>query len=88
MSFWRSSAKASEALVLGSSISKSQAVTKFNMDGTTTANQHCLDTLGDRLAGIAGGRYSNFVPATVRLRGLSHALERSRPGQDADGRSS
>jgi hypothetical protein len=86
MSFWRSSAKASEALALGSSISKSQAVT--NMDGTTTANQHCLDTLGYRLAGIAGGRYSNFVPATVRLRELSHALERSRPGQDADGRSS
>jgi hypothetical protein len=40
MSFWRRSAKASEALALGSSISKSQAVTKFNIDGTITANQH------------------------------------------------
>ena len=67
MSFWRSSAKASEALSLAESIHKSQAMIELSMDGTIiTANQNFLDAIGYRLEEITGKPYRKFVPASVR----------------------
>jgi len=67
MSFWRSAAKARDALAQADAIGKSQAVIEFNMDGTIIgANQNFLKTVGYALGEIQGKHHSMFVDPSAR----------------------
>jgi methyl-accepting chemotaxis protein len=67
MSFWRSDAKARDALAQADAIGRSQAVIEFNMDGTIlTANENFLDAMGYKLSDIAGKPHAMFVEPGVR----------------------
>src|SRR4249920_1813760 len=55
MTFWRSAAKARDALAQADAIGRSQAVIEFGMDGTIlTANENFLAAMGYRLSDIVG----------------------------------
>jgi methyl-accepting chemotaxis protein len=67
MAFWRSAAKARDALAQADAIGKSQAVIEFGMDGTIlSANENFLNAMGYRLSDIVGKRHAMFVEPGVR----------------------
>jgi len=67
MTFWRSAAKARDALAQADAIGRSQAVIEFGMDGTIlTANENFLGAMGYRLSDIVGKRHAMFVEPSVR----------------------
>ena len=75
MSFWRSAAKARDALAQADAIGKSQAVIEFNMDGTiVTANENFLDAMGYKLSEIVGKRHAMFVEPGLRDSGEYRAF--------------
>ena len=88
MTFWRSAAKARDALAQADAIGRSQAVIEFGMDGTIlTANENFLDAMGYRLAEIAGKRHAMFVAARCpRQRRIPGVLGRSQSRQVQGGR--
>src|SRR5216684_8176469 len=75
MSFWRSAAKARDALAQADAIGKSQSVIEFNMDGTiVTANENFLDAMGYTLSEIVGKRHAMFVEPGLRDSGEYRAF--------------